>query len=84
MEIIDKLFQMINDDEVCLNPFETSSEVKRTYDAFCQKYIYTTKEIKDGQDDMWECFIKALSSERKQAFKVGYNTAVKLFFSSVE
>lgn len=80
MEIIEKLFQMVNDDNIYSNPFETA-EVNNTHETFCKKYIYTTKELKDGQNDMWECFVEALAAERKQAFRVGYNTAVKLIFS---
>ena len=79
MRLIEKLFQMLDDESVYSNPFE-SAEVNKKRDDFCKKYIDTADKPYDLQEDMWECFIGALMAEREQAFKVGYATAVKLLF----
>ncbi len=80
MDILEQLYQMVNEDNVYDNPFETH-RTNETHDTFTNKYIYTTRELQDGQNDMWECFVEALQAEREQAFKVGYNTAIRLIFS---
>lgn len=80
MDILEQLYQMVNEDNVYDNPFETH-KTNETHDTFANRYIYTTRELQDGQNDMWECFVEALQAEREQAFKVGYNTAIRLIFS---
>ena len=80
MDILDALFFTINSESVRFNPFETK-EINDAYNNFADKYIYTTKELQPQQNDIFECFADTLSTERENAFKVGFRTAIKLIFA---
>lgn len=79
MDALTKLYYSINDDEKALNPFERG-EAELHYNAFCKKYIDIIKGY-DEQNQEWEDLMKILASEREQAFKIGFKTAVSLIVS---
>lgn len=55
-------------------------EIKR--DEYMEKYIFTTNLTKNKQLEAEEDFMGVVLEEREQAFKLEFNTAVKLLFSN--
>lgn len=55
-------------------------EIKR--DEYMEKYIFTTNLTKNKQLEAEEDFMNVVLEEREQAFKLGFNTAVKLLFAN--
>lgn len=76
-KMLDLIYDSLNDSNKERNLFETA-ETNEKYENFCDKYIYNTKEIKAGQNDMWDCFVKTLMLVRKQAFRIGFRTGMQL------
>lgn len=75
MSIIEKLYYLIDCDEACDNPFETEKSREAAWE-FDKKYNH--KKTSEQPSEMWDDLMVLCSMERRRAFEVGYNTAIKL------
>lgn len=78
MDMIDRLFKMLDCDNAVSNSFQTA-EGDRMIDEFHKRYICNRGKLKN-QNEMFDCFMEVIVNERMQAFKVGFKTAVKMIF----
>lgn len=82
-EILDHIYNGLNAEDKADNPFETL-QTDTPYEAFYKEYIKPLEETDlERCNDMCIAFMDALVNERKQAFKVGYNTAIKQIFAAL-
>lgn len=82
-EILDHIYNAVNAEDKADNPFETL-QTDTPYETFYKEYIKPLEETGlERCNDMWIAFGDALCAERKQAFKVGYNTAIKQIFAAL-
>lgn len=81
-DIVEKIFNALDDDKKSNSPFATM----KTEKAFDSAYSKWNDMAKISDDDIKSDFIindalaEIVSEERKQAFKVGLRTAFQLFF----
>lgn len=73
----DILYDALNIDEKPDNPFETD-EINNPLSEFCEQYIYETAAKPDYADDGWSNLINIIEEAQRNAFKVGFETAVAL------
>lgn len=57
-----------------------TQEIKR--DEYMEKNIFTPNLTKNKQLEAEDDFMEVVLEEREQAFKLGFNTAVKLLFTN--
>ena len=75
-----KLYSILNDESKSGNPFYTT-ENEALFLQFCQKHLGETGEYDEKFDKAWEDLGTLLYEENKNAFIVGYKTALSLILA---
>lgn len=77
MNLLEELYNTVNTQEKATNVFENTPEKEIYYKLFARKYIDIISDI-EKNGDMNNDFWRAINEARQVAFKVGFQTAVKL------
>lgn len=80
MDLVRALLLEVDKGGVASNPFVTD-ETEQTYNNYADRFIFKTKEITKEQLDAEADFMEVIVTEREQAFRVGFKTALELIFS---
>ena len=73
-----ELFEVLIDLQLPDNPFETELTDKQ-FSKFNEKYIEVPNRKFKDMDDMQTDFVNVLTTERENAFKVGFEIAKTLY-----
>lgn len=77
INLYDALYDALDDCSVTNNPFE-QDDVRKSFFKFCNQYIYETEKKFDDADDGFTEISNIICNDRRNAFKVGFETAVLL------
>lgn len=80
MDLVRALLLEVDKGGVASNPFVTD-ETETAYNKYADRYLFKTKEVTAEQLDAEEDFMEVIVTEREQAFRVGFKTALELIFS---
>lgn len=80
MDLVRALLLEVDKGGVASNPFATD-ETETAYNKYADRFIFKTKEITKEQLDAEADFMEVIVTEREQAFRVGFKTALELIFS---
>lgn len=73
-----ELFEVLSDLQLPDNPFETELTDEQ-FSKFNEKYIEVPNRKFKDMDDMQTDFVNVLTTERENAFKVGFEIAKTLY-----
>lgn len=79
----EELFDMLNVDGISDNPFE-SEEDSKLFSVFLKKYIKPFMKDDEQYDEAYSELVEFLECEEKNAFVVGFNTAISLILGKNE
>lgn len=80
-KLIDGIFDIMFGEDIEHNAFDDELSKTKEYTYFMEKYIEPISDL-DKLNEMWEAFISVIMETRYVAFKIGFQTALKLILES--